>query len=129
MKLIPASSAAWMMRIESSWSVLPHSPNIIAPRQSGLTLTPVEPRLRSCMAAHLVDRGEAGLEPVARRAEVEAPHAHPLLAGQASGLLDVVVQALRPAAQRLGVVVAEPLHVLHLEPGALQCALDARQRD
>src|SRR3954449_777001 len=38
MKLIPASSAPWMMRIESSWSVLPQAPNIIAPRHRGLTL-------------------------------------------------------------------------------------------
>src|SRR4051812_36480259 len=45
MKLMPASSARWMMRIDSSWSVSPHAPNIIAPRQSGLTLTPVRPRL------------------------------------------------------------------------------------
>src|SRR5215213_7444800 len=43
---MPASSARWMMRIESSWSVLPHAPNIIVPRQSGLTLTPVRPRGR-----------------------------------------------------------------------------------
>jgi hypothetical protein len=34
MKLIPASSARWMMRVESSWSVLPQAPNIIVPRQS-----------------------------------------------------------------------------------------------
>src|SRR3954447_15710611 len=46
MKLIPASSARWMMRIDSSWSVLPQAPNIIAPRHSGLTLTPVLPRWR-----------------------------------------------------------------------------------
>jgi len=31
MKLIPASRALWMMRIESSWSGLPMAPNIIAP--------------------------------------------------------------------------------------------------
>src|SRR3954447_16687739 len=43
MKLIPASKARWMMRIDSSWSRLPHSPNIIAPRQNGVTLTPVRP--------------------------------------------------------------------------------------
>src|SRR5579884_613234 len=43
MKLIPASSAPWMIRIESSWSGLPHAPNIIAPRQSGLTWRPVRP--------------------------------------------------------------------------------------
>src|SRR3954451_19819775 len=46
MKLIPASSARWMIRIESSWSVLPQAPNIIAPRQSGLTCTPVLPSVR-----------------------------------------------------------------------------------
>src|SRR6059058_1034864 len=46
MKLMPASSAAWMIAIESSWSVLPHAPNIIAPRHSGLTLMPVAPSLR-----------------------------------------------------------------------------------
>ena len=46
---LPASSAAWMIRIESSWSGLPHWPNIIAPRQSGLTLTPVRPSERISM--------------------------------------------------------------------------------
>ncbi len=50
MKLMPASSARWMMRIESSWSVFPHAPNIIAPRHSGLTLTPVLPSLRCSIA-------------------------------------------------------------------------------
>jgi hypothetical protein len=43
MKLIPASSARWMMRVESSWSVLPQAPNIIVPRQSFETWTPVRP--------------------------------------------------------------------------------------
>src|SRR5215208_2835041 len=105
MKLIPASSAAWMMRTESSWSLLPQSPNIIAPRQSGLTLTPVEPRLRSCMAPDLVDRREARLEPVARRAQVQPPYAGPLGAGQARGFVDVVVELLRPVPERFGVVV------------------------
>jgi hypothetical protein len=42
-KLIPASRARWMMRIESSWSVLPQAPNIIVPRQSSETWTPVRP--------------------------------------------------------------------------------------
>src|SRR5215213_296703 len=59
MKLIPASSARWMMRIASSWSVLPIAPKIIAPRQSGLTDTPVRPRLRRCMHANL-SRADAG---------------------------------------------------------------------
>src|SRR3954451_23924304 len=92
MKLIPASSAAWMMRTDSSWSVLPQSPNIIAPRQSGLTLTPVDPSSRSCMAAHLVDRREARLEAVAGSAQVQTPYAHALWTGQARGLVDVVVE-------------------------------------
>src|SRR3954454_522777 len=47
---MPASSAAWMMRIDSSWSGLPHEPNIIAPRHSLLTETPVRPRGRSSMS-------------------------------------------------------------------------------
>src|SRR5215213_7096660 len=47
---MPASSAAWMIRIDFSWSGSPHAPNIIAPRHSGLTLTPVLPRLRYSMA-------------------------------------------------------------------------------
>src|SRR3954466_13786822 len=50
MKLIPASSARWMIRIDLSWSVSPQSPNIIAPRQSGLTLTPVRPSGRRSIA-------------------------------------------------------------------------------
>jgi hypothetical protein len=33
MKLIPASRALWMIRIESSWSEFPMRPNIMAPRQ------------------------------------------------------------------------------------------------
>ncbi len=50
MKLIPASSAVSIMRAQSSGSRLPHGPNIIAPRQYGLTLTPVRPSVRSCIA-------------------------------------------------------------------------------
>src|SRR5213596_1264940 len=50
MKLIPASSARWMIRTDSSWSGLPHAPNIIAPRHRLLTETPVRPRGRSSMS-------------------------------------------------------------------------------
>jgi hypothetical protein len=50
MKLTPASSARWMIRTDSSWSVLPHAPNIIAPRQSGLTVMPVRPSVLVSMA-------------------------------------------------------------------------------
>ena len=51
MKLTPASMAASMMATPSSWSRLPKAPNIMAPRQSVLTLTPVCPSVRYCMAA------------------------------------------------------------------------------
>src|SRR3954447_22431632 len=115
MKLIPASSAAWMMRTDSSWSVLPQSPNIIAPRQSGLTLTPVIPRLRSCMAPHLIDRREPCLEPVARGAQVQTPDAGALRPREPRRLLELVVQPARPMPQRLGVVLAETLDVVDLE--------------
>src|SRR3954451_7887944 len=120
MKLMPPSSAAWMMRMDSSWSVLPQSPNIIAPRQSGLTLTPVIPRLRSCMAPDLIDRREPSLEPVARGAQVQTPDAGALRAGEPRRLLEVVVEPPRPVPQRLGVVVAEALDMVDLEACALQ---------
>src|SRR6266516_4824111 len=55
MKLIPASSAAWMMLIDSSWSGLPHEPNIIAPRHSLLTETPVRPNTRCSMRCSCSD--------------------------------------------------------------------------
>jgi hypothetical protein len=44
--LIPWSSAAWMIRAESSWSGLPTDPNIMAPRQWTLTWIPVPPSTR-----------------------------------------------------------------------------------
>src|SRR3954469_24521032 len=109
-----------MIRIDSSWSVFPQSPNIIAPRHSGLTFTPVLPRLRSCMAPHLVDRREAGFESVAGGAQVEAPYARALTPRQARGLVDVLVEPTRPVAQRLGVVLAEALDMRGLEAGALE---------
>src|SRR3954447_11041452 len=128
MKLMPASSAAWMIRIDSSWSRLPHSPNIIAPRQSGLTLTPVAPRLRSCMAPQLVDRCEPGFKSVARGAQVEAPDTRALRTSEPRGFVDVVVEPARPLAQGLGVVALEALDVLDLEAGSFQRELDPRQR-
>lgn len=48
-KLMPASSALWMIRTDSSWSGFPMAPNIIAPRQYGLTLMPVRPSVRYFM--------------------------------------------------------------------------------
>src|SRR5262249_44620874 len=52
-KLMPASKAACMIFTQSSWSGLPHAPNIIAPRQSGLTWTPVRPSVRISMRGTL----------------------------------------------------------------------------
>src|SRR3954468_18985963 len=46
---MPASRARFMIRPESARSSLPHGPNIIAPRHSGLTRTPVRPRVRCSM--------------------------------------------------------------------------------
>ena len=47
-----------MIRIDSSWSGLPQAPNIIAPRQSGLTSTPVRPSGRySTRGAYAGGRG------------------------------------------------------------------------
>src|SRR4029079_16265587 len=88
----------------------------------------VAPRLRSCMAAHLIDRREARLESVAGGAEVETPYAHALGAGQVRAFADFVVEPLGPVPQRLGVVVLEALDVLDLEAGTLERQLDARQR-
>src|SRR4051812_37559044 len=51
-----------MMRIESSWSVLPQAPNIIVPRQSFETWTPVRPRGRYSMEV-LSFRSEVGWLP------------------------------------------------------------------
>src|SRR5688500_5963349 len=49
MKLMPASSARWIIRVASARSSLPQGPNIIAPRHRGLTRTPVRPRGRYSM--------------------------------------------------------------------------------
>src|SRR6185503_5573579 len=61
MKLMPASSAAWMIRMLSSWSGLPQAPNIIAPRHSGDTLTPVRPSGRWVMRRSLRGLGQRDL--------------------------------------------------------------------
>src|SRR3954452_11372464 len=49
-----------MMRIESSWSVLPQAPNIIVPRQSLETWTPVRPRGRRSMSCSCSFAAPAG---------------------------------------------------------------------
>src|SRR2546430_4344516 len=72
MKLTPASSARWTMRTHSSWSGLPHLPNIIAPRQCSLTWTPVLPRL--CIFMRLSPRSRYA-EPT-RRSEMQIPAGH-----------------------------------------------------
>src|SRR5579875_1992699 len=64
---MPASRPRWMMRMLSSWSGLPQAPNIIAPRQSFETETPVRPSMRCSMAAPVWVMGLAPARwPVAR---------------------------------------------------------------
>src|ERR671916_687362 len=69
---MPASSARWMMRTDSSWSRSPQAPNIIAPRQSGLTLTPVRPSVRCSMRVETSDGRLSPLaaEPMASRTDI-----------------------------------------------------------
>src|SRR5215208_4765636 len=62
MKLTPASSARWMMRMLSSWSLVPQSPNIMVPRHRLLTDTPVRPSGRcsiGCSLSHHSTLGHA----------------------------------------------------------------------
>src|SRR5438309_11220880 len=71
MKLMPASRAVLMMRTQSSWSGLPHAPNIMAPRQYRLTWIPVVPRVVRSMRARLrnvavEERAHAPAHPRAR---------------------------------------------------------------
>src|SRR5215470_14307885 len=77
MKLMPASSARWMIAIESSWSVLPQPPNIMAPRQRGLTCTPVRPSGRSCMvedATEMTESASVGLLGLGALGEIFCGH-------------------------------------------------------
>src|SRR5215208_3032030 len=55
---MPASSAVWMIRVESSRSVLPQAPNIIVPRHSFDTWTPVRPRGRYSMGCSSISAGD-----------------------------------------------------------------------
>src|SRR5579872_5654787 len=111
---MPASSAAWMMRMLSSWSGLPNEPNIIAPRQSGLTLMPVRPRVRYSIAAEATP-GPGGpprapasaCEPgagVGRGPQEHGVARAPVAAQRRLGELDgvLVVRRNGPVDQRLG---------------------------
>src|SRR6185437_813410 len=113
-KLMPASSAAWMMRMLSSWSVLPNDPNIIAPRHRGLTLMPVRPRVRYSMPAEASQGSDgprrapvSGSESGAgvRRRPQQLPLARASVAAQRRlGELDgvLVARGQRPVDQRVG---------------------------
>ena len=46
---MPASSAVWIIRTDSSWSVLPMAPSIIVPSAYSLTDMPVPPRILRSM--------------------------------------------------------------------------------
>src|SRR5918995_1017123 len=107
MKLIPAPRAAWMIRIDSSWSGLPQAPNIIAPRQNLLTETPVRPSGR-CSMVPSCPNPTAGYRPAA----AANPSAH----FSEDPVHDLVGLVRRVAADRfeqsLDHVVA-PVSVLH----------------
>src|SRR5688500_16246285 len=77
MKLRPASSARWMIRIDSFSSLLPQSPNIMAPRQSGLTYMPVRPRVRCSIAETLL--------PTEHRRGAALPHLRQVFRGHGGG--------------------------------------------
>src|SRR5580693_9451811 len=113
-KLMPASSAAWMMRMLSSWSGLPNDPNIIAPRHRGLTLMPVRPRVRYSMPAEAsqapggpprapASACESGAG-VGRRPQQHRLAGSPEAAQRRLGELDGVLVAgsQRPVDQRVG---------------------------
>src|SRR3974390_1343867 len=113
-KLMPASSAAWMIRMLSSWSVLPNDPNIIAPRHRGLTLMPVRPRVRYSMSVEASQGpghppgapdsdGESGAG-VGRRPQKHRVAAAPEAAQRRLGELDgvLVARGQRPVDQRVG---------------------------
>src|SRR5215218_1192408 len=102
-KLMPASSARWMMRIESSWSVLPQAPNIIVPRQSFETWTPVRPSGRYSMGV-LSLRSEVGRLP---RGAALADHQWRTLWWCFTGGW---LPTLRDAARMLSVDVEVPLY-------------------
>src|SRR5579862_286077 len=61
MRLMPASSALWMMRAESSGALPMEVANIKAPRAYGLTWMPVRPRARYSMGSLLVVAGTRGM--------------------------------------------------------------------
>ena len=67
-----------MMRIDSSWSWVPQAPNIIAPRQRGLTFIPVRPSVRysigPTLATDLAEGAAARLQPPRRAHESAAAH-------------------------------------------------------
>ena len=67
----PRVQALWMIRIESSWSGFPMTPNIMAPRQYGLTSIPVRPSVRYFITSPLEALGEW---PGSMKTTPRAPH-------------------------------------------------------
>src|SRR2546423_13813855 len=110
---MPASSARWMILIESAWSVFPHAPNIIVPRQSGLTLTPVRPRLRrerSSIAPDSMARLRHGGRRPQPVEQLELERHEPSL-GQAT--ISDAVDADRPPRDSFSVQACMPVDELH----------------
>ena len=79
-----ASSARWMIRMPSSWSGLARAPKIIAPRVSGLTLTPVRAEGAESRSSHGRPSGGAvGVRCVA----AHGPFEPEVVAQRAAGVL------------------------------------------
>src|SRR5258708_15041063 len=90
MKLMPASCDRVMMRSDVAASVGP--PNVIVPRHSGETLSPLRPRLRYSMPALLQCLALDLSSPAA-----DGPHAASLLPALRLGIVALAIQALIPA--------------------------------
>src|SRR5690606_32768760 len=89
---------------------------------AGAQRQPGRPGLRRLHREDLVDADAVLLEGGRGGGQVEPPDAGPARAGQTGGAVPVRLQVLHPAAQGERVVLADRLHVAHLEPGALQQA-------
>src|SRR5207248_4643804 len=73
------------------------------------------PGTRLARREHLVDRDPSLVEGVGAAREVEAPDARDALAGGGDRGVEVALEIGAPEAQRLGVVRAQALDVVHLE--------------
>src|SRR5580658_3169859 len=113
-RLMPASSALWMIRIEASGSGLPTCvANMSAPSAYGLTLMPVPPRLRYCKSA----AASAGVvEPGARQSRSSDLRLVRTATGGIRGVEPLVEELGQPGAARR-TLIRHPLMERRLQLG------------